>query len=110
MADDAHFRLRLPVDLKAEIEASAVANNRSLNAEVVARLMIARTTPDLEARVQSLEATIVGLSNEMFDHTVAVAVATERLQALDRAFGDVWRRVMVQPGDKPEPIALNVIG
>lgn len=35
---DAHFTLRLPVDLKADVEASAKANGRSLNAEIVHRL------------------------------------------------------------------------
>lgn len=36
--DDPHFRLRLPVDLKAFIAAEAVMSRRSLNAEIVFRL------------------------------------------------------------------------
>lgn len=36
--DDLHFRLRIPADLKASIEASAKANNRSMTAEIVNRL------------------------------------------------------------------------
>lgn len=32
------FRLRLPEDLKAQIESSAKANGRSMNAEVLSRL------------------------------------------------------------------------
>lgn len=36
--EDLHFRLRLPADLKAEIEAAAEANAKSMTAEIVARL------------------------------------------------------------------------
>lgn len=41
MADtrtDPQYKLRLPADLKARIEAEAEANNRSMNAEIVNRL------------------------------------------------------------------------
>lgn len=34
--DDPHFRLRIPAELKAEVEASAAKNKRSINAEIVA--------------------------------------------------------------------------
>lgn len=47
--DDAHFRLRIPPDLKVEIEAAAAANNRSINAEIVSRL---ERTNDLEDLVR----------------------------------------------------------
>lgn len=36
--DDLHFRLRIPGDLKVQIEAAADANRRSMTAEIVARL------------------------------------------------------------------------
>lgn len=36
--DDPHFRLRLPVELKLEIEKAAKDNNRSINAEIISRL------------------------------------------------------------------------
>lgn len=36
--NDPHFRLRVPAELKARIEATAASNNRSINAEIVARL------------------------------------------------------------------------
>lgn len=36
--DDPHFRLRVPPDLKAQIEAAARANGQSINAEIVRRL------------------------------------------------------------------------
>lgn len=38
MANIAPFGLRMQPDLKARIEAAAKANNRSMNAEIVARL------------------------------------------------------------------------
>ncbi len=36
--EDLHFRLRIPEDLKKQVEASALANDRSMTAEIVARL------------------------------------------------------------------------
>jgi transcriptional regulator len=36
--EDLHFRLRIPEELKAEIEAAAAQNRRSMTAEIVARL------------------------------------------------------------------------
>jgi hypothetical protein len=35
---DPQFKLRLPADLKDQIQASALSNNRSMNSEIVARL------------------------------------------------------------------------
>lgn len=35
---DPHFRLRIPEDLKKQIENAARANARSINAEIVSRL------------------------------------------------------------------------
>jgi hypothetical protein len=36
--DDLHFRLRIPEDLKERIGAEALANHRSMTAEIIARL------------------------------------------------------------------------
>lgn len=36
--DDLHFRLRIPEELKAQIEVAAIDNHRSMTAEIVARL------------------------------------------------------------------------
>jgi hypothetical protein len=38
MADDAHFRLRIPSDLHKYLVEEAAKNHRSINAEIVARL------------------------------------------------------------------------
>ncbi|RYE60940.1 MAG: Arc family DNA-binding protein [Hyphomicrobiales bacterium] len=37
-ADDPHFRLRVPAELRDRIRDAAEANKRSMNAEIVARL------------------------------------------------------------------------
>ncbi|QNT79309.1 Arc family DNA-binding protein [Entomobacter blattae] len=37
--ETAHFRLRIPQDLKKEVEVSAKANNRSINAEILYALV-----------------------------------------------------------------------
>ncbi len=53
------FRLRLPEDLKSQIEASAKANGRSMNAEVLSRLERSFDLDDgltaLTDRVEELE-------------------------------------------------------
>lgn len=36
--EDLQFRLRIPEELKAKIEKSAVENNRSMTAEIISRL------------------------------------------------------------------------
>lgn len=36
--EDAHFRLRIPDSLKEKVEKAALANHRSMTAEIIARL------------------------------------------------------------------------
>lgn len=36
--EDLHFRLRIPEDLKARVEASAEASHRSMTSEIISRL------------------------------------------------------------------------
>lgn len=59
-AEPLFFRLRLPEDLKSQIEASAKANGRSMNAEVLSRLERSFDLDDgltaLADRVEELEA------------------------------------------------------
>lgn len=40
--DDAHFRLRIPRQLKEWVEESAKTNNRSINAEILSCIELAR--------------------------------------------------------------------
>lgn len=47
-SEDPHFRLRVPGGLKDEIEAAAKANNRSMNAEIIARLEDHQRIAELE--------------------------------------------------------------
>lgn len=52
--DDPHFRLRLPVELKNEIEQAAKENNRSINAEIISRLEDASSAAPLLKELISL--------------------------------------------------------
>lgn len=55
---DPQFKLRLPTGLKDRIEAEAIKNNRSMNAEIVARLE--------DAPISALaEAVVLGLLNAL---------------------------------------------
>lgn len=42
MSDDAHFRLRIPRHLKEWVEEKAKANNRSINAEILSCIELAK--------------------------------------------------------------------
>lgn len=53
--EDSHFRLRIPEDLKRQVEAEAVKNNRSMTAEIISRLERSfEAEPDWEARIEPL--------------------------------------------------------
>jgi cell division protein FtsB len=66
MAEESHFRLRIPADLKAKLEAAAKESGRSMNAQVLYTLQLAlsqedeieklrQSNDDLEDRVRDLE-------------------------------------------------------
>lgn len=63
MANIPPFGLRMQPELKARIEEAAKANNRSLNAEIVARLESTiendETLADHEKRLEALERKII---------------------------------------------------
>ncbi|QZA80849.1 Arc family DNA-binding protein [Deefgea piscis] len=50
--EDPQFKLRVPAELREDIEVAAKANNRSMNAEIVARL---QSTFNSEAKVSNLD-------------------------------------------------------
>ncbi|MGR8965746.1 Arc family DNA-binding protein [Rhizobium leguminosarum] len=56
--DDPHFRLRIPEDLKREIETAARANSRTITSEVVYRLeqSFARRPTNKGGLVEEIEA------------------------------------------------------
>jgi len=60
--DDPHFRLRIPEALKDQVEVSAKANNRSMNAEIISRLERSFDLDDgltaLTDRLQELESIV----------------------------------------------------
>ncbi|WP_081687940.1 Arc family DNA-binding protein [Rhizobium mesoamericanum] len=55
---DPHFRLRIPEDLKREIEAAARANSRTITSEVVYRLeqSFSRSGTDQGGLIEEIEA------------------------------------------------------
>lgn len=53
MADESHFRLRIPADLKAKLEAAAKESGRSMNAQVLYTIQLAL---DQEGEVEELRA------------------------------------------------------
>jgi hypothetical protein len=53
MENDAQMKLRLPHALRDEIDAAAKANNRSMNAEIVARLTRTFATDVIEGDYQA---------------------------------------------------------
>lgn len=89
---DSHFRLRIPDGIKAEIEQSALANRRSINAEVIYRLgveqptMAIRTQTDpqfklrlpQESESRSLDKVIVRLPDGLRDRLKAAAASNNR--------------------------------
>lgn len=66
MADESQYRLRIPADLKAKLEAAAKASGRSMNAQVIHTLQLALDQADemeemrefmseMEKRIDKLE-------------------------------------------------------
>lgn len=88
--DDPHFRLRIPADLKVEVEAAAVANNRSINAEIVSRLQNAgderkllQSALSLMESLQETERTNIEVMRWMRNQMSAQAEIIERIAATD---------------------------
>ncbi|MGR9215070.1 Arc family DNA-binding protein (plasmid) [Rhizobium leguminosarum] len=62
---DPHFRLRIPEDLKREIETAARANSRTITSEVVYRLeqSFGRSPTDKGGLVEEIEAIRIRLAH-----------------------------------------------
>lgn len=88
--DDPHFRLRIPAELKAEIEASAAANNRSINAEIVSRLQsvgderkLLHAALNLMERLQESERSNIKVMQWLRDQMSGQAAVIERIAATE---------------------------
>jgi hypothetical protein len=57
--EDLHFRLRIPEELKKRVAAAARANDRSMTAEIIARLTDTFAVPGLDPEDEEL-AEIIG--------------------------------------------------
>lgn len=76
---DPQMKLRFPPELKAQIEASAKENNRSMNAEIVARL---QESFDQKADPRTLEGRIA--ATELRAMTTELALSAAVLQLLQQ--------------------------
>lgn len=83
-ADDPHFRLRIPVELRDLLKRAAEANRRSINAEIVARLATSFPNPDLErlSRAHYLRQQEESLQDQIRD-------IHERLQSVTRQLKEI---------------------
>jgi len=73
--DIAPFGVRMPADLKSRVSASAAANNRSMNAEIVAALQEKYPEPvedDLDALIGDLLARLYDVSSPEDAKTLAL--------------------------------------
>jgi len=101
---DPQMKLRFPPELKAQIEASAKENNRSMNAEIVARLQESFTEKRFtEGRMTALEikslmtemtltGTMLGLMQQIPRSEESDALTQQLIDRLD-AMGDVQARL-----------------
>lgn len=80
--DDLHFRLRIPEALKAQIEASAKANNRSMTAEMVSRL----------ERSFDLDSDLNTVSDTVDDHEYRLDKLEEQMREVIYAINQLDRR------------------
>lgn len=55
--EDPQMKIRLPADLKEQIEAASKNSGRSMNAEIVARLQHSFSLPDLSGKTRRLTET-----------------------------------------------------
>lgn len=109
--DDPHFRLRVPTELKTRIEAAAAENNRSMNAEIVARLEASfqgldGLPPGLTARVKASADTKGRSVQEEIVQALEISFPAPPPFSLD-AFSEKWALEMfaAPQGDWPDIIA-----
>lgn len=89
--------VRMPDGMRDRIKAEAKANNRTMNAEIVARLQGSlETGAALEPRVGNVVTSVEGQVDELAEHIVKKLVAALRPDGLDLVTGG-------QPTIKQEP-------
>lgn len=89
--DDPHFRLRLPADLKARIEESALEANRSINAEIVHRLSSSLSPVD-PARLGTIAREFLEERQwwkSLLARSIAGALSADVIEALQPLLSDV---------------------
>lgn len=115
--DDIQLKLRLPPNLKAKIDAAAVANTRSLNSEILARLDASFGTEDrtenLRRALEDLRSKYEELDRrteenwQAFTAVLSVARISPGDEALTIPFQPVedWRKA--QPDEPSWPAAVH---
>ncbi|KKB12388.1 hypothetical protein VE25_07500 [Devosia geojensis] len=83
---DPQFKLRLTPDLKAQIEGAAQQNNRSMNAEIVARLesSFQQDTAALREATLVAESLRKNLTEKIENYDKLLSSLTKRTQILDK--------------------------
>jgi hypothetical protein len=93
--EDPQFKLRMTEDLKARIEDAAKANNRSMNAEIIARLEASfaeaakggkGNPPPIEETLMLQQAELVEKVKREFFENLQVALAGRQLYISDKVF------------------------
>lgn len=73
--DDPQLKIRLPLDMKEAIEEAATRNGRSINAEIISRLMITLEKGDPYEKLDKFQDEIlgkIGKYNEIIDEQLEV--------------------------------------
>lgn len=85
--EDLHFRLRIPEDLKARVEAAAKENHRSMTAEIVATLEEKYPKPPADDELSRVR--------PLIDMIVALTPKQNRHRAIQRV--DAWLNELGHP-------------
>lgn len=113
--EDLHFRLRIPEDLKSEVEKAAVASNRSMTAEIVERISAYQALREFWAKADSEmwklerraeDADALREENEKLKHQVAFQ---EGVIASLRANLDVFLRHLASPETGNQAVLDSIV-
>lgn len=94
--DSDRFIVRLPDGMRDRIKDAAAANNRSMNAEIVARL-----EESFEGGIGQLQVTVPNLSQSLQDLSKRVQEATEIYRSPE--FASAMRALAKRMSQKPPP-------
>lgn len=89
--DDPQLKIRLPIEMKEAIEEAATRNGRSINAEIISRLMITLEKDDPYEKLDKFQDEIlekIGKYNEIIDEQFEVRKKLEdTIEAMTEKMG-----------------------